>query len=92
MAESSYFPGQTVVTPKTVKQARALIGKKVTYLQYADIDKSERGYFFPRHGVVAGVHGRNIAMDEQNNYVIYMGNLVVMVLADEPKKDGETHA
>jgi hypothetical protein len=36
------------IKPRTAKEAKALIGKEVIYLQTGDIDRSGRGYFFPR--------------------------------------------
>lgn len=75
-----YLEGQNI-KPRTAKEARALIGTEVIYLQSADIDKSGRGYYFPRRGVIAAVVGRNIAVDHPENFVIYMSNLVEMVKA-----------
>ena len=69
--------------PKTAKEARALIGKKVIYLMRSDIDSSGRGYFFPRHGTVVEVSGKNIAIDFKSNFVIHLSSLAEMVLADE---------
>lgn len=55
----AYLDGKNV-SPKHLKDARLLIGKKVEYLRRMDIDKSGRGYFFPRRGIVEDVHGRNL--------------------------------
>lgn len=49
--------------PKTAKEARALIGVRVEYLRNQDIDRSGRGYFFPRKGAVEDVNGKNLAID-----------------------------
>lgn len=67
------------IKPTTSKEAKALIGKRVCYLQCADIDTSGRGYIFPRYGVVAGVSGREIAMGSPNNFVASISNLVEMI-------------
>ena len=41
----------------------ALLGKTVVYLRDVDIDKSGRGMFFPRHGVVEAARKYAIEMD-----------------------------
>ena len=74
----NYLDGENI-TPSTTKQARDLIGVNVTYLTKGDIDRSGRGYFFPREGVVAGVHGRNIAFDEPGNFLYILSDIVEMV-------------
>jgi hypothetical protein len=80
-ASDKYFPGHEDVTPRTAAQARALIGTRVLYLRNADVDKSGRGYLFPQSGTVAEVRGREVAIDEPGNFVIHLGNLVIMVKA-----------
>lgn len=80
-----YLDGKDI-KPRTAKEARALIGKRVRYLQSSDIDHSGRGYFFPRVGTVVAVHGKNIAMDHEHNWCVYISNLVEMV---EVPSDGE---
>lgn len=79
MAASRYLGGKENIRPQTAAEARKLIGKRVIYLQKRDIDKSGRGYFFPQHGVVAAVAGREIAMNEPTNFVVRLGDLVEMV-------------
>lgn len=76
-----YFEGEENIAPETAAEARKLIGMKVKYLCSRDIDRSGRGYFFPRHGVVAAVVGREIAIDEPSNFCIDLGSLVEMVRA-----------
>lgn len=49
--------------PYTVSEARALIGKRVEYLRSLDVDRSGRGYIFPRRGTVDDARGRNISID-----------------------------
>lgn len=78
---SRYFEGEENIAPRTAAEARALIGTRVKYLQGCDIDRSGRGYYFPRYGVVAAVHGREIAMDEPSNFCVSIGSLVEMVRA-----------
>lgn len=52
------------IRPKSVGDARALVGMKVEYLRQVDIDKSGRGYFFPRTGTVVSAKGRNIEIEQ----------------------------
>ena len=87
-----YFDGEINIRPRTAEEARALIGKRVKYLQERDIDKSGRGYFSPQYGTIAAVARKEIAIDDRLNFVISLSNLVEMVLlpdvepADEAKK------
>ena len=62
MAENKYLKGENIA-PRNVADARRLIGKRVRYLKKGDIDRSGRGYFFPKTGIVTAVHGRNIEFD-----------------------------
>lgn len=55
--------------PLTAAKARALIGRRVTYLRKCDIDQSGRGYFFPKTGRVIGQYGRLIELDVANNFI-----------------------
>lgn len=79
MAENKCLKGQNLV-PRNVAEAKALIGKNVIYLRECDIDKSGRGYFFPKQGVVTGVHGRNIEFNgselKGSGDFVWMGDLV----------------
>lgn len=74
----AYLTGK-LITPRTAKEARALIGKRVTYLRKADIDYSGRGLFFPRTGTIKAVFRKNIALDDEGNFELYMPDLVEMV-------------
>ena len=76
-----YLEGENIA-PRSNAEARALVGKKVEYLQGRDIDRSGRGYFFPRIGVVAAVRGRDIAMDDSSNFCVHLNNLVEMRIID----------
>lgn len=67
------------ITPRTAAAARKLIGKEVTYLQRQDIDRSSRGYFFPRYGRIVDVLGECLAIDNKDNFAIYLPDLVEMV-------------
>lgn len=70
------------VKPGTTAEAKALIGKKVIYLQKKDIDQTGRGYFFPRGGVVAAVVRGQIAINDDYNFIGSIKSIVEMVLAD----------
>lgn len=86
MAKSKFFEGAENIAPRTTAAARSLIGKKVKYLTEADIDKTGRGYFFPRVGVVVDVHRNEIAIDHPGNFCISMSSLREMILLDhEPE-------
>lgn len=80
-----YLEGKNIA-PKTAAQARALIGKRVQWLQDRDIDKSGRGYYFPQSGTIAAVHGRNVAVGDPNNFVIYLSDLREMILLPDATK------
>ena len=68
------------IAPKTAAQAKVLIGKRVTYLRESDIDRSGRGYYFPRHGIVTNAQGKNIEISE-NDWLSF-GSLVEMILRE----------
>jgi len=51
------------ITPNNKAEIQPLIGNMVEYLRDIDIDKSGRGYFLPRRGIVEGCKGRNIIID-----------------------------
>lgn len=73
-----YLDGENI-SPRSPAEAKALIGKTVKYLQIQDIDKSGRGYFFPQQGKIVAVHGREIAIDDPNNFQIHLSHLQEMV-------------
>lgn len=56
-----YLEGENIA-PRTIAEARKLIGSWVEYLPERDIDKSGRGYYFPRHGEVESATGREIVI------------------------------
>ncbi len=71
--------------PLTAAKVKALAGHRIEYLRDSDIDKSGRGYIFPRTGLVLGSHHRNVEMDYECNYVS-MSSLVEVVDLGVPKK------
>lgn len=44
------------------------LGKKVIYLFKRDIDRSGRGYYFPRTGTITAINGRRIDFDDKQEY------------------------
>ncbi len=60
--ENMRLGGESIV-PRYASEAKKLIGKRVEYLRQSDIDKSGRGYYFPRVGRVESATGRNIEID-----------------------------
>lgn len=77
MTACRYLEGENIA-PTTAAEARKLIGKRVEYLLTRDIDRSGRGYYFPKVGTIAGVHGREVAMDHPENYIVHLDRLVDM--------------
>lgn len=80
MSECLYLKGENIA-PRTNKQAKKLIGMRVQYLLARDIDKSGRGYFFPRYGTVTDVSGRSIDMNNSRSWDVYISDLREMVIA-----------
>lgn len=62
---------------KTTLILRENIGEKVQYLTSSNIDKSGRGYFFPRQGIITEVKGRNVFIDDKP---IWIPDIVEIVL------------
>lgn len=67
MSACRYLEGENIA-PRTAAEAKALIGKRVQYLRSVDIDRSGRGYYYPRTGRVTDAFGRNIDFNEEQNY------------------------
>ena len=65
------------IAPKTAKDAKALVGKQVTYLRGCDIDRSGRGFYFPRSAMIMAASGKNIEID--NGDWLAIGAIVEMV-------------
>lgn len=83
--DCNYLNGENL-SLKTAKQARMYIGKEVEYLCKCDIDRSGRGYFFPKKGIIVDVSGRDIAIDTKHNFVIHLSDLVEMVVIEKTDK------
>ena len=47
-------------------EVRKHIGKSIIYLRHCDIDKSGRGYYFPKYGKIENAQGRNIFLENGN--------------------------
>jgi len=80
-----YLEGTSVINLLRTKEGRAsLVGKHVQYIRELDIDKSGRGYVFPRTGIIAGFspRGAEVAIDHPMNYTIVRSDLREMVLVD----------
>jgi hypothetical protein len=61
---------------RTAADRRKLVGKFIRYLRRGDIDRSGRGYFFPRSGWVEYAKGRFLMMD---NTDVQVSELVEVV-------------
>lgn len=81
MSKCYYLEGENI-RPKLSSEAKALIGKKITWLSEQDIDKSGRGYFFPKYGTIVDVKGKNIAIDTPENWILYIGDIREMVIKE----------
>ena len=66
------------IAPRSAAEAKAMIGKSVMYLRSRDIEHS-RGYLSPQFGVIAAVHGRNVAIDDPHNFVFTLTDIKEMV-------------
>lgn len=77
-----YLKGDNLA-PLNAAKAKSLLGKKITFLRRSDIDRSGRGYFFPQSGVVSAVVGRNIAINDPNNFVCLYSEFVEVVLCGD---------
>ena len=66
---------------KKLADRRALVGKRVIYLRDVDIDKTGRGYFFPRYDTVTAAYKYGIEMS--NGTWITVGDLKEVNLLDE---------
>lgn len=78
-----YFEGETAPF-YSIAQRRRLVGKTIRYLRDCDIDKSGRGYLFPKVGHVVEAYGVQLILEGGNSVV--RGDLVeVQVIEETPK-------
>ncbi|MFF2532457.1 hypothetical protein ACFVS2_26680 [Brevibacillus sp. NPDC058079] len=71
----AYLNGENI-KPANNAEAKKLIGKRVQYLRSTDIDRSGRGYIFPRTGTIVEVVRRNIDIDGN---MVHLSDIVEMV-------------
>ena len=61
-----YLEGEQIrLDSKTIK---SLIGRQVKYLRSIDVDRSGRGYFFPRMGTITSVVNRQVEFNGNSDY------------------------
>ena len=73
---------------RTAAERKRLVGKVIRYLRSCDIDRSGRGYFFPRVDIVVSAAGLNLFLE--NGSTIHRGELrEVVVLRDAEGEKGE---
>lgn len=61
-----YLEGEQVkLDSPTIK---SLIGTKVIYLRNRDIDKTGRGYFYPRYGIITDVLRKQVEFNNNQDY------------------------
>jgi hypothetical protein len=71
--------------PSLLEQARdrtqrdSLVGRRVCWLSRSDLDRSGRGYYFPRYGTIAAITRFEIAIDEPMNFCVQISSLVELV-------------
>lgn len=51
------------------KDLKNSLGRTVKYLCKNDIDRSGRGYIFPRMGVITDVYKRHVEFDHSQDYI-----------------------
>lgn len=66
---------------KTIADRKKLVGKNVRYLRKGDIDRSGRGYFFPKSGYVVGAKGNNIEFECYND--VSKSDIVEIVIIED---------
>ncbi len=72
---------------QTAEDRKKLVGKVIKYLRQCDIDKSGRGYFFPRVDVVIDAKGRQLILSNWDS--LSAGDLVELVIVGN-NNDGKT--
>lgn len=68
------------VKPKTTKDAKLLIGKRVQYLRNCDVDRTGRGLFFPRYNTIKNVSGRNLILEDEDS--LYFNDIIEMIVIE----------
>ncbi len=81
---SSFLEGDNV-KPTMASHAAPLKGKVIQYLTESDVDRSGRGYFFPRVGVVHGHVGKNLGVN--GDYIPFSRFVEVVVLRDATQEE-----
>lgn len=49
--------------PRTAKDIKSLLGKNIEYLLKIDVDRSGRGFFFPKETVIIETYGKNVKFE-----------------------------
>jgi hypothetical protein len=80
--------GEPLPKPYTASGMRKLIGREFMLLQSSDIDRSGRGYYFPKHRRLEGVRDRYLIFDGE--YYIHRSSIVQLNLIPNPK-EGNDH-
>lgn len=70
----------TLARFRSASERRMLVGKTIKYLRHCDIDKSGRGYFFPRVDVVIEAKGRDLIFE--NGSSASVSDLVEVVVLE----------
>lgn len=79
-----YYLDGSQVLRKTAADWKNLIGNEIVYLRDMDIDKSGRGYYFPKYGIPVSTHGRQVEMDN-GDYIPFNSFQEVVLRINEGK-------
>ena len=82
----AYLTGNTIYV--LTQTLRKHIGDTVQYLLDKDIDKSGRGYFFPKTGIITDVHNRHVEFDGNQDYIPF-SQVREMVFRSNNVKEGD---
>lgn len=85
---SNFLEG-TNVKPHSAADAKSLLKKNVQYLRTSDIDRSGRGYIFPKSGVVTGCYGKNLEINGDS--IPFSALVEVVVLGDATDEELEIY-
>jgi len=58
-------------------------GQKVIYLLERDIDKSGRGYYFPKTGIITHINGKTIDFDDRQEFTSISKLRECIICSDE---------
>lgn len=63
------------IAPREMKNH---IGRRIRYLRSRDIDKSGRGYYFPREGTITGKYRSYILIDDTDESISSIKEVILL--------------